>query len=527
MQGYLSLVLHAHLPFVRHPEHERFLEESWLFEAITESYIPLLQMLEGWEQDRLDVRLTFSLTPTLCSMLQDPLLQERYERRLSSLIELADHETERTRQEQPIQELAAFYRIRFGGIRDYYLAHSRDLIAAFSQLQERGRLEILTSAATHALLPIVAQHPPSLRGQIFVARDHYRSCFGCDPRGIWLPECAYDEALDEVLLEAGLRWIIADAHGILHARPKPRYAVFAPVLTPKGIAVFGRDRDSALQIWSREKGYPSDSRYRDFYRDVGFDLEYEYVKPYLPAPEQRGFTGLKYHRVTSRSDHKRLYERSTALKAAEEHAEQFLQARTAQIRKWTEIQERPPIVDCPYDAELFGHWWYEGPEFLDFLVRKAAVAGQGMGFLALGDYLCRHPELQVAQPGFSSWGDGGYGQVWLNEENQWIYPHLAVAQERMTELARRLRQPDSLQERVLKQAARELLLAQASDWPFMIRSGNSPDYARTRVNEHLLRFTLLYEQLSSGFINEERLRTIEAQDNLFPKLNYRYWSDCS
>ena len=140
-------------------------------------------------------------------MLQDPLLQERYERRPSSLIELADHETERTRQEQPIQELAAFYRIRFGGIRDYYLAHSRDLIAAFSQLQERGRLEILASAATHALLPIVAQHPPSLRGQIFVARDHYRSCFGCDPRGIWLPECAYDEALDEVLLEAGLRWI--------------------------------------------------------------------------------------------------------------------------------------------------------------------------------------------------------------------------------------------------------------------------------------------------------------------------------
>src|SRR5262249_32341049 len=147
-----------------------------------------------------------------------------------------DRETQRTRQEQSIQELAVFYRDRLGGIRDYYLAHQRDLVELFHQLQERGRVEILTSAATHALLPIVAQHPHSLRGQIFVARDHYRSCFGRNPRGIWLPECAYEESLDEVLLEAGVRWIIADAHGILHARPKPRYAVFAPVLTPKGIA---------------------------------------------------------------------------------------------------------------------------------------------------------------------------------------------------------------------------------------------------------------------------------------------------
>ena len=524
MQGYLSLVLHAHLPFVRHPEHERFLEESWLFEAVTESYIPLLQRLERWERDRLDVRLTLSLTPTLCSMLQDPLLQDRYERRLSSLIELADKEARRTRQEETIQELACFYRTRLGGIRDYYLARQRDLVALFRDLQEHGRLEIMTSAATHALLPLVAQHQPSVRGQILVARDHYRHCFGRDPRGIWLPECAYDEALDGVLREAGLRWVITDAHAILHARPKPQYATFAPVVTPNGIAVFGRDLDSALQIWSREKGYPSDPRYRDFDRDLGFDREFVYISPYLPAPEQRGFTGLKYHRITNQIGPKEFYEPSTALAAAAEHAEHFLQARTAQVRQLTALHQRPPILVCPYDAELFGHWWYEGPEFLDFLVRKAVMSGQGLDLLTPEDYLIRHPELQVAQPGFSSWGDGGYGQVWLNKENEWIYPHLRVAQERMTELANRFEQTSALEQQALEQAARELLLAQASDWPFMIRSGSSPDYARSRVTEHLVRFTELYERLMGGCIDEQRLQAISARDNIFPKLNYRYWS---
>jgi len=524
MQGYLSLVLHAHLPFVRHPEHERFLEESWLFEAITETYIPLLQLLERWEQDRLDVRFTLSLTPTLCSMLLDPLLQERCERRLNELIELADRETHRTRWESAVRELAVFYRARLGAIRDFYLARNRDLVASFRQLLERGRLEIMTSAATHALLPVVAQHRPSLRAQIFVARDYYRSCFGRDPRGIWLPECAYDEGLEEVLHEAGLRWFIAETHGILHARPRPRYAVFAPILTPQGVAVFGRDRDSARQVWSRNEGYPGDPRYRDFYRDIGFDLDLDYVKPYLPAPDQRGFTGLKYYCITNRSGHKQVYDRHASLAAAAEHAEQFLQARVTQIRRLAEIHEHPPIVVCPYDAELFGHWWYEGPEFLDFFVLRAAADRQGLSLITPEDYLCRHTELQVARPSASSWGEGGYWHVWLNEENQWIYPHLMVAQERMTELAGRFAQPDSLQERTLKQAARELLLAQASDWPFILRSGTSAEYARTRVKEHLLRFTLLYEQLSGRLVNEERLKVIEGQDNIFPQVDYRYWA---
>src|SRR6266853_2237566 len=355
MSGYLSLVLHAHLPFVRHPQHERFLEESWLFEAITESYIPLLQLLEKWEQDSLNVRLTLTLSPTLCSMLLDPLLQERYVGRLNELVELAQQELRRTHREPQLQQLAAFYHSRLLAARDFYLARKRDLIGAFRGLQNRGRLEIITSAATHALLPLLAHHPPSLRAQVLIACDHYRSCFAAEPRGIWLPECAYFEGLEQVLAEAGLGWFITDTHGILNAQPQPRYAVFAPILTPAGVAAFGRDRDSARQVWSRDEGYPGDVRYRDFYRDIGFDLDFDYVKAYLPATNRRGFTGIKYYRITGTESRKEVYDPKSARQAADQHADHFLKARLEQIQCLEQVLPRPPIIVAPYDAELFGH----------------------------------------------------------------------------------------------------------------------------------------------------------------------------
>ncbi|MFN7140733.1 MAG: DUF1957 domain-containing protein, partial [Limisphaerales bacterium] len=189
MKGHLAIVLHAHLPFVRHPEHEKFLEENWLFEAITETYIPLIQVMDGWLHDGMDTRLTITLSPTLCSMLLDPLLQQRYERHLHDLIELAEKELHRTHWEPHFHELARMYHHRFVAIRDTYFAYGRNLVGAFRKFQEQGKLEIITTAATHALLPLMADSPQSIRAQILVARDHYRSCFGRDPRGIWLPEC--------------------------------------------------------------------------------------------------------------------------------------------------------------------------------------------------------------------------------------------------------------------------------------------------------------------------------------------------
>ncbi len=525
MRGHVALILHAHLPFVRHPEHERFLEESWLYEAITETYLPLLSVARGWRRDGIPVRLSLTLSPTLCAMLQDDLLRRRFDRHLATLVELAHRETYRTAWEPAFRDLGSFYHHRFEDLYTLWQTTGGDLVGAFRELQDAGILEIITTGATHGLLPLFAGHPSSIKGQIQTARDDYRRCFGRDPAGIWLPECAYLNGLDGHLKEAGLRWFIIDTHGLLRSQPRPRFGVFAPVITPAGLAAFGRDLESAQQVWSRHAGYPGDPRYRDFYRDIGFDLEFDYVRPALPSPDRRGFTGIKYHRIaTGPNGEKAPYRRDEALRAADEHATHFLRARIDQSARLAQILERPPVIVCPYDAELFGHWWYEGPEFLDLLVRKAAGAPDSLVLNSPSAYLHDHPVQQVAAPADSSWGEEGFYRVWLNETNEWILPHLDIAMGRMHDLAQRFTDPNPIQRRALNQAARELLLAQASDWPFIMRTGTSPAYARERVTDHLLRFIELHEQLTTTRIEEHRLALIESTDPVFPHLDYRNWA---
>ena len=523
MEGYFALVLHCHLPYVRHPEHERFLEENWFYEAVAEAYIPLVEMVDRWIAEGIEGRLTISLTPTLCSMFLDPLLQKRFERYIDGLIELAGKETHRTYWEKQFQPLAEFYLERFKKVRATWNAYGGNLITAFKKLQESGKIEIITSAATHALLPLLQNHPQSIRAQVLVARDHYKACFGIDPKGIWLPECAYVAGVEEVLKEANIRWFVTETHGILYAQPQPRYGTFAPIYTGNGVAAFGRDFDSAKQVWSRNEGYPGDPRYRDFYRDVAYDLDLDYLLPYLPAPPQRSFTGIKYHKITGGAGEKEIYNRDEALHPAAEHATHFLGARIEQIRSASAVMDRLPFVLSPYDGELFGHWWYEGPEFLDYFVRKACFDQSTFRLTTPSEYLKNNFTHQIARPSSSSWGEEGYWKVWLNERNAWIYPHLDIAQERMTELARRFEKPSPLQERALNQAARELLLAQASDWPFILRTGTSPEYARSRVKDHLLRFISIHDQLMSTPLDSKWLESIEQIDNIFPEVDYRYW----
>ncbi len=295
--GYLALVLHAHLPFVRHPEYDEFLEEDWLFEAITETYLPMLQVFWRLADEGVPFQLTTSLTPTLCSMLRDPLLQDRYVRYIERAIELARSELERTRHDTRLNELARMYLERFITCRNLFVdGWRRDIITPLAQLQERGLVEIITCAATHGFLPLMASFPEAVRAQILIARDHYRETFGRDPVGIWLPECGYTPGIETVLQEANLRWFIMDAHGIMFGNPRPRYAIYAPVYTPSGVAAFARDRDSSRQVWSAEEGYPGDPAYRDFYRDIGMDLPVENVRAFLPAD---GHAEVHRHQISS------------------------------------------------------------------------------------------------------------------------------------------------------------------------------------------------------------------------------------
>jgi len=524
MSGFFALVLHAHLPFVRHPDHERFLEESWLFEAVVETYLPLVRIMAGWVQAGLQPRLTLSVSPTLCAMLRDPLLQERCARYLATRIELAEKEVYRTHFNRELRPLAEMYLEQFRRLLRTYDTLNRDLVGVLKNFQDRGVLELISCAATHAVLPLLENHPPSLRAQILTGRDHHRACFGTDPVGIWLPECAYTQSLDAILREANLRWFIVDTHGLMQAHPPPRYGVQTPVFTPQGLAAFGRDRDSAEQVWSRNRGYPGDPRYRDFYRDIGFDLDLDYLDPYVPASHLRGATGVKYYRITGPDSAKLVYDRAAALAATQEHARHFLAERRRKFQLPVADLDRPPLVVAPYDAELFGHWWFEGIEFLDAVVRGAWADANVIQMITPTDYLRRYPTNPMTSPSPSSWGEGGYWRVWLNETNAWIQPQLLAAQQCMTELARRFSRPSGVTERALKQAARELLLAQASDWPFILHAQTSAEFARQRVLTHLQRFQDLYAGLTGPGVDEAALAAMEKINNLFPDVDYRHWA---
>src|ERR1700688_2308846 len=351
--GYLCLVLHAHLPFVRDPEYEDFLEEDWLYEAITETYIPLLEVFDGLERDGVDWRVTMSITPTLAAMLSDPLLQYRYVRHLDNLLALAQKEIERTRWEPEFHALAHMYHNRFTRARDVFSKqYGKNLLNGFKRFFDLGKLELITCGATHGFLPLMKVNDNAQRAQIEVGASEFERHFGRRPRGIWLPECGYIEGVDELLRDSGIRYFFTDTHGVLFAHPRPRYGVYAPILCPKSnVALLACDTESSKQVWSAIEGYPGDYNYRDFYRDVGFDLDYEYLKPHLHQTGIRSLLGIKYYKITGRTDHKQPYDPKAALHKAAEHAGNFLFNREKQVEWLSGSMDRPPLIVAPYDAE--------------------------------------------------------------------------------------------------------------------------------------------------------------------------------
>ena len=519
-QGDLSLVLHCHLPFVRHPEHEHFLEENWYYEAIFETYLPLLAVFEQLSRGGIPFRLTLSVSPAFLSMCLDPLLQKRAERYVDQLLGLARKEEKRIQSHPEFKPALEMYLAKLEHYRrDFLEKYHCNVAEGFKKFQGLGHLELITCAATHGFLPLLGVREAAVRGQVETALQLHRSFFGKEPPGFWLPECGYQPGLDDLLGEYGLRYFFVETHGLLEAQPRPKYGTFAPVRCPSGLAAFGRDMESSKQVWSSKEGYPGDPDYREFYRDVGFDLTEGELHPYLQPEGIRRFTGLKYYRVTGPSDQKEPYNPAQARQRAEAHAADFLSNRRKQVATVTKWMDRPPLVTCMYDAELFGHWWYEGPDFLFALFEQNHREGGGLSFVSPSDYLEKFPENQPSQPVFSSWGLGGYAEFWLNEANDWLYPPLNAACDEMTYLADQYEWEKGAVERAICQAARELLLAQASDWAFMLKTGNHKTYAERRFKAHLARFHQLAQQVRRHKIDESFLSDLEEKDNLFPAIN--------
>jgi len=521
-QGFFGLVLHGHLPYVRHPECEQFLQENWLFDAISETYLPLLSMMNRLKDDQVNFRITLSLSPTLCTMLDDELLQVRYVDHLHRLIDLGDRELERCEGDRELEPLARMYRNRYKqNLHDFTELYRFNILKGYKALEKEGYLEIITTSATHCFLPLYQEFPETVEAQVQTAVISHGRILGKEPEGMWIPECGYYPGLENYLKAFNIKYFFTAAHGILFADRKSKYGVYAPMQCPNGVCVFGRDVPSSQAVWSAEDGYPGDFSYRDFYRDLGYELPLDYIKPYIHPDGIRVSTGYKYYGRTGKEGNQSLYDIEEATRKAKEHAENFLYHRQKQICKLSKLMDRPPFIVSPYDVELFGHWWFEGLLWLEELIRMIDGGQSGLKMITPGEYLDMYPENQQGRPSFSSWGNKGYAEVWLDSTNDWIYPHVHKAIERMGELVKRFPNENGLKERVLNQAAREVLLSQASDWPFIMKSGTTASYATMRVKEHLYNFNQIYDNLCRNTVNTEWLTRLERDHNIFPDVDYR------
>ena len=251
----------------------------------------------------------------------------------------------------------------------------------------------------------------------------------------------------------------------MYANPTPIYGTLAPIVSPDGIVAFGRDLESSRQVWSSINGYPGDFNYREWYRDIGYDAPYDYIKPYIACNGARVPTGIKYYRITGKNCEKDYYNLQWAKDSINKQAGHFFDSREKQITEAANFTQNPPIVLCPYDAELYGHWWYEGPDWLYTLFKKIYYDKCDFDLITPSEYIDKYPQMQLCTPCRSSWGANGYSEVWLNQSNDYVHRHLHVAGDKMVELANLF--PDesknSLKRKALNQCARELLLAQSSD----------------------------------------------------------------
>ncbi len=524
-KGYLAFVLHAHLPYVHHPEYPTFLEERWFFEALTETYIPLIKYFRQLTEEGVKFRVTLSISPSLLAMMEHPGLQQRYLAHLDKLIELSEKEQARNQHDGHFHYLAGFYRQLFEETRHiFHDQYQNRLSLAFKQLHQAGNVELITTAATHGLLPLLAPRPRAVVAQIETGLAYFEQVFGFRPQGMWLPECGYYPGLDDILSAAGVRYFFTESHGLDHARTTPFHGVHGALYTPSGVAAFGRDQGSTKQVWSAREGFPGHPDYREFYRDIGHDLDHDYIQPYI-AGEVRCDTGIKYFRITGPTAWKEGYDPEIARRRAAEHAEAFLRQRMAHVEYLDATQEIPPIVIAPFDAELFGHWWFEGPQWLDFVIRKAIYDQDSLELMSPADYLDRHPVHQSGQPCSSTWGHKGYFEGWLNPATDWIYPQLDSCAQRMEALAARHGKGriSALNQRALRLCMNELLLAQSSDWPFIINNGTSTEYATRRVKDHVARFHYLARALENKTLDENALSALEQMDGAFPNPDWKLY----
>ncbi len=554
--GEFTFVLHSHLPYCRKAGRWPHGEE-WLYEGLAETYIPLLNRLYDLWQEDIPFRLTISITPVLADQLADPDVQISFLDYIDWEIQAAEKDRLRfSRQgEQQLEYLADFYHSLYQDIKKSFEERfERNITAALKKLQDAGYIEISTSAATHGYLPLLSRDS-SIYGQLRSAIENYRRHFGREPRTVWLPECAYRPAkvdpdgirrpaLEAFLSKLGLACFFAESDAIekgtpgflgagdialgpyqaierrqrrthLSGKAGTTYAAYI-VVDPEGRAtdppvyVIGRNDRTGQQVWSGDWGYPGDADYREFHR-------------------KDAVSGLQYWRVTGPGidlGDKDLYHPEWAANKVKEHARHFAWLVETLLTSYHRETKQRGLISSNYDTELFGHWWFEGVAWLEQVLRLLAQNSL-VQLTTPTAHLKAHPPQEGIDLPEGSWGAGGDHWTWDNPETHWMWEPIHAAERRMEALVAKFPAASEATQKALNQAARELLLLQASDWPFLITTRQAKEYAEKRFRTHIARFHELADLLESNAY--ERAGSLADRfyelDKVFPEIDYRWFAE--
>ncbi|MBP1911973.1 1,4-alpha-glucan branching protein [Thermococcus stetteri] len=523
MKGYLTFVLHTHIPYVR--KHGKWpFGEEWIFEAISETYLPLLMEFERLRDSGIKFGIVINVTPVLAEQLADEYMKRAFEEYMERKLKAMEEDLKSGKYDEKAVSYMLNY---FRKVYAYWKAINGDIIGKLRELQDQGYVEVITSAATHGYLPLLGRDE-AIRAQIANGVATYEKHFGRKPEGIWLPECAYRpegewelpggrkvkrRGIEKFLEEFGLKYFFVESKLIDEG---PASKVYGEVLLAdtekttlkpywiKGsnVAVFARNRETGHQVWSAHFGYPGDFFYREFHKK---------------APESGG----QYWRITSKEvelGEKDFYDPDKAMERVEEHARHFVSLVERLLREHEERFGEKGIIVAPYDTELFGHWWFEGVRWLGRVLELLSQRGVETPTLSrfLKEYSGEKHEIELPE---GSWGANSDHSTWWNEETEWTWEHVYRAEDRMVAITSRFYGRDELTNRTIEQLARELLILEASDWQFLITTGQAKEYAKRRVLLHSRDFHRLANELvkyvKTGEFDVKLLEGLEERDNAF------------
>lgn len=514
--GRFLLCLHSHMPYVlSHGKSPH--GTDWLMESAAECYLPILHALDRLLADGIKPRWTINITPILAEQLADETFKSEFEDYCEQKIAAAKRDQAKFASEGPLGLVgvaAMWQRVFERELSQFRDRWGRDIVGGFRFFHEQGSIEAITCCATHGYLPLLGTDE-AVQAQVKLGVETFRRHFGSQPRGIWLPECAYRphymwkspvgkseepwprKGVEEFLRENGIEYFFVDSHMVRGGEPLGTYqekfpqlaemfarskkffspppeerSEYEPYALPNGTICFARDPETTLKVWSGEHGYPGDPYYLEFHKQL-----YPGRLRYWRISEDKRDLGSK-----------QAYEPWRAFENIGNHADDMVRTLKATLARYRGAAEREGTVVAMYDTELFGHWWWEGPEFLYELARRIHADGS-IECVSGGDMLDRYPPAATITLPEGSWGEGGYHYVWLNEDNIWTWERLYPAERKLRKMAREW--GDGPARSIIEQAARELLLAEASDWQFLISTYSARDYAELRFADHIDRFDRL------------------------------------